>query len=137
MAETWYRERLESDPDSDIEMEKRALFRALRHYRELSMEGLVLFDGDRVIAFTLGSPMTNDTFDINFEKALASVNGAYTAINYEFARYLRAKYPSLLFLDREEDMGIEGLRKAKQSYRPHHMIEKTIAFMREAVDENK
>ena len=99
-------------------MEEVALDRAIRHYGELSLDGIALVVDGLIVAMTMGSRMTADTFDVNFEKANAEVNGAYAAINYEFARYLRAKYPSLCFIDREEDMGIEGLRKAKQSYRP-------------------
>ena len=52
------------------------------------------------------------------------MDGAYTAINCEFAKYIRDKYPEIEFLNREEDMGYEGLRKAKESYYPHHMVEK-------------
>lgn len=124
MTDEWYRERMEIDPNGDYHMEKAALERALLHYKELGMEGLVLLDGDEVLAITLGGRLSEDTFDVNFEKARAGVNGAYAAINYEFARYIREKYPDIRFLDREEDMGLEGLRRAKRSYYPHHMIEK-------------
>ena len=79
----------------------------------------------------MGSRLTQDTFDVQFEKAQANIQGAYPAINYEFARYIREKYPDIKYLDREEDMGLEGLRKAKQSYYPHHMIEKCWACLLE------
>ena len=124
MTEEWYRLRLEEDPNADFHMESVALDKALRHYNELGMEGLVLYDGDRVLGVTLGSRLTEDTFDVNFEKARADVQGAYPAINCEFAKYIRAKYPEVLYLDREEDMGLEGLRKAKQSYHPCRRVEK-------------
>ena len=88
-------------------------------------------DGGEVVAVTLGSRMTEDTVDVHFEKALSYVDGAYTAINCEFARYIRGKYPEVRFLNREEDMGLEGLRKAKESYLPHHMMEKCWAHLLE------
>lgn len=131
MVEEWYRVRLEENPDSDLLMEQKAFERAFRHYGALGMEGLILKDGERILAMTMGSRMFEDTVDVHFEKALPDVNGAYPAINREFARYIREKYPEVRFLDREEDMGLEGLRRAKQSYYPHHMVRKCWACLLE------
>jgi hypothetical protein len=96
----------------------------------------VLLDGDQVLAFTMGSQMRNDTFDVHFEKAREDVDGAYPAINQQFAAYIRQKYPQVRFLDREDDMGLEGLRKAKLSYCPDHLIEKYWARLWEDTDED-
>ena len=112
-------------------MERAALDRALRHFGELELEGLFLQNGEDVLAMTLGSRLSNDTLDVHFEKARAGADGAYAAINCEFANYIREKYPDIRFLDREEDMGLEGLRKAKRSYHPHHMVEKCWACLLE------
>lgn len=127
----WYARREAENPNGDFHMEKAAIERAFKHFDELEMEGLTLLCGDQVVAFTFGSRLSRNTFDVQFEKARHDVNGAYTAINYYFARYIREKYPEILFLDREEDMGIEGLRRAKRSYRPHHMVEKCWACLLE------
>ena len=124
MLKEWYRVRLEENPRADYHMEAAAIQKALSYYKELALDGLVLFDGNEPLAFTMGSFLRGDTFDVHFEKARVDVGIAYTAINYEFARYIRERYPQIHFLDREEDMGLEGLRKAKKSYHPHHMIEK-------------
>ena len=129
--ENWYARRLEEDPYADFDMERRALNRGLKHWKALDMEGLLLMDGEKLLGFTMGSPMSDSTFDIHFEKADPDAEGAYATVNWEFARYLRGKYPQLQFLDREEDMGLEGLRQAKLSYRPHHLVEKYRACMRE------
>jgi len=129
MLENWYRIRTADNADADYSHEQDALDKALRDYRRLKMEGLVLYGGGELLAFTLASRLTHDTLDVHFEKARADVQGAYTAINCEFAKYIRSKYPQIKWLDREEDMGLEGLRKAKQSYRPHHMIKKYRACM--------
>ncbi len=131
MVQQWYDERQNVDPNGDYHMEKAALEKAFRDFRALDMEGLVLLDSEKVVAMTLGSPMTGNTYDVHFEKALADVNGAYAVINWAFARYIREKYPHVRYLDREEDMGLEGLRKAKQSYHPHHQIEKCWACLLE------
>ena len=99
--------------------------------KELEMEGLLLVADGQILAMTMGSRLSKTTFDIHFEKALDRVDGAYPTINQAFARYLREKYPELLWLDREDDMGLEGLRKAKLSYCPDHMIEKHWACLLE------
>lgn len=131
MVDSWYETRLQEAPDSDFHMEQAALSKALTHFEELGLEGLVLMDGQEVLAVTMASPLTSDTMDVHFEKARPDVDGAYAVINCEFARYLRQKLPHIRFLNREEDMGIEGLRKAKESYLPHHMTEKCWACLLE------
>lgn len=131
MVNEWFEAKLAENPSGDFHMERAALEKAFCHYRELGIEGLVLWGGGEVLALTLGSRMAHDTFDVHFEKARSGVQGAYAAINCEFARYIRQKHPDVLFLNREEDMGLEGLRKAKQSYHPHHMVEKCWACLLE------
>ncbi|MBR5474628.1 MAG: GNAT family N-acetyltransferase [Lachnospiraceae bacterium] len=126
-SEVWYKKRMEEMPDSDFDMEKEAFERAIADFEALGMEGLMLMetseDGEPVVlAVTMGNRMSKETFDVNLEKARGDVEGAYAAVNQAFARYLREKYPELCYLDREEDMGLPGLRKAKESYRPHHQI---------------
>ena len=131
LADRWYAQRLEADPHADYHMERAALTKALQHYEDLGMVGLVLRDGEEVLAFTLGSPLSPDTFDIHFEKAREDVDGAYAVINCEFARFLRSAFPQLRFLNREDDLGLEGLRKAKLSYYPHHLVKKCWACLLE------
>lgn len=131
--EAWYARRREEDPLGDYLMESVAIARMFNHCGELDMEGLVLMDGDEILALTVGSRLSSDTFDVHFEKAREDVSGAYNAINCHFARYLRLKYPEVCYLNREEDMGLEGLRNAKLSYRPHHMVEKYWAVVKEEI----
>ena len=131
MVDDWYRKRMKEDPEGDYLLENIALARAFQNYQALGMDGIMLLDGGEVLAVTMGSRLANDTFDIHFEKAREDVDGAYNTVNCEFARFLRLKYPEVKFLDREEDMGLEGLRKAKLSYNPHHLVEKYWAFLPE------
>lgn len=131
MINAWYTAKEEENPESDFLMERTAITKALKHYRDLEMDGLVLMNEGKILGITMGSQLSHDTYDIHFEKAWGNINGAYAIINYEFARYLREKYPHILFLDREEDMGIEGLRIAKERYFPHHMVEKCWAHLME------
>ena len=128
----WYQQKMENG-GGDYLLEQAAFDRAFKFYEELHMEGLILKIGGEPAAMTMGSFLTSDTMDVHFEKAREDIDGAYAAINSEFARYLRAKYPDLKFLDREDDMGLEGLRKAKLSYNPHHMVEKYRAYPKEEI----
>ncbi len=136
MINDWYRIRMKEDPEGDYLLENIALARACQNYEKLEMEGIMLMEDGQVLAVTLGSRMGADTFDIHFEKAREDVEGAYPAVNCEFARYLRLKYPEIQFLDREDDMGLEGLRKAKLSYNPHHMTESFSATFLEDLYED-
>lgn len=128
MLSDWYEGKRIQNPEMDFTMERRAIEKALCSYKELGMECLLLMYEGEVLAITMGSKVGRDTFDVHFEKAREDVDGAYTAINCEFAKYIRDKYPEIAFLNREEDMGIEGLRKAKESYYPHHMVQKCRAY---------
>ena len=133
MVDDWYRVRIKADPHGNYLLENLAMARMFQNYEALGMEGILLLDAGRVLAITMGSRMSTDTFDIHFEKARENVDGAYNAVNCEFARYLRLKYPEVKFLNREDDIGLEGLRKAKLSYNPHHMVEKYWACLKEDI----
>ena len=126
----WFTHKQE-DPEIDMGLEELALRRAFEHFRELQLEGLVLYAGGRPVAVTMGSRLSEDTFDVHFEKALEEVQGAYGAINRAFARHLREKYPELRYLNREDDLGLPGLRKAKLSYNPAFLVEKCWAYLAE------
>ncbi len=106
--------------DAGLLSERCAIRRLLRHRRELSVTGgLIVVDG-KAVAFTLGSPINEQVFDVHVEKALSEYAGAYAVINREFAKTLTA----YRYLNRENDMGIPGLRRAKESYRPAILLKK-------------
>ena len=136
MIAQWYETRLAADPHDDYHLEKHALRRAFANMDMLDLEGLVLEEDGKILAMTIGSPLSEDTFDIHFEKALEDVDGAYPAINQAFAAHLRNKYPNLRYLNREDDMGLPGLRKAKLSYNPDHLVVKFWARLWEDDDED-
>lgn len=131
LVEDWYRLRLQENPHADYQLEQAALKKALAQWDILGLEGMLLMCGEQALAMTAGSRLSEDTFDIHFEKALDIHDGAYAAINQGFAAHLRQKYPQVQFLNREDDLGLEGLRKAKLSYCPHHMVEKNWACLLE------
>ena len=131
MVESWYAEKKAADPTAVFRLEQAAITGALEHRESLGMEGIVLTNKGRIVAMTMGSFLSEDTFDVQFEKALEGFDGAYAFINREFARFLREKYPKLKWLNREDDLGIEGLRKAKLSYYPDRLVEKSWACLKE------
>ncbi|MCL2495962.1 MAG: phosphatidylglycerol lysyltransferase domain-containing protein [Clostridiales bacterium] len=110
------------DGESDeIWHEHSGVMDALNHYTELDCAGACIVIGDRVAAFAIGEPLNEDTFAIHIEKGDISVHGCYQAINQFFARDFCAGYR---FINRAEDMGHPGQRKAKLSYHPHHLEKK-------------
>lgn len=127
----WYKKRLADNPDADFHMERAAISKALRDGEALGLVSIILRGGGRILAVTMASRLSEDTMDVHFEKARTDVQGAYAAINCALARHVREKYPEIKYLNREEDMGIEGLRKAKRSYHPHHMVKKWWACLLE------
>ena len=135
-VQDWYTRRMESDPQGDYLLENLAMARAFNHFDDLGLDGIAVMDNGIILAITMGSRLSLDTFDIHFEKAREDISGAYTAVNCHFARYLRMKYPDVTYLNREDDMGLEGLRNAKLSYRPHHMVEKCWAYVQEYIHED-
>lgn len=104
--------------------EKAAIARAFADWETLELEGGVLFAEAQPVAFTLGEAVGKTGFDVRFEKADTAYEGSYAMINREFARHLAAAHPQLEYLNREEDMGLENLRKAKLSYHPACLLMK-------------
>lgn len=103
---------------------------AFKHFQTLGFIGGLLRVDGKLVAYTFGEELNPDVFDVHVEKALASVNGAYPMINREFAARRLGGYA---YINREEDLGAEGLRKAKLSYYPAVLLEKYRAVYREGV----
>ena len=109
------------------EDERSALSAAFDHWEELKLEGTLLLCENEPIAFSAGERLNEDTFDVCFEKADANIPGAYPMIARESARQLLSAHPELTTLNREEDMGIPGLRKAKEEWFPRELLMKYTA----------
>ena len=126
LAERWCRQNETTDAERcELEDELRSLTDALHHFEELELQGGVLHVDGRIVAFTFGAPVNGNTFDVCVEKADVEVEGAYAMINHEFARHIPEQY---VYINREEDLGLEGLRKAKLSYYPEILLEKWTAI---------
>lgn len=120
MALKWRNENgCEEDEEKNAEMCVTLNF--LRLFEELGLVGGVLKIDGKVVAFTIGEPICSDTFVVHIEKAFADIPGAYPMINQQFVEHECTDYQ---YVNREEDTGAEGLRKAKLSYRPVFLVEK-------------
>jgi hypothetical protein len=94
---------------------------AFTHFEELGVTGGAILINGKVEAFTLGDPLNPETVVIHIEKANPAYEGLYPTINQAF---LEHDWSGYTYVNREQDLGEEGLRKAKESYFPHHMVNK-------------
>lgn len=122
----WYKKHATPD-DPFVAAERNAIIEVLNNFEDLKLEGAAIFLDKRVVAFTFGEKLNADTAVIHVEKADPDVRGAYTAINQGFIEHV---WQDMTYINREEDMGLEGLRKAKLSYKPVKLVEKFNARMK-------
>ncbi len=122
----WCRKR-NCNEDKKLEEEKEAIIDALDNFERLQLKGGLLLVKSKIVAFTLGELHTKDMALIHVEKADADIQGAYPMINQLFCE---REWSDVTYINREEDMGLPGLRKAKMSYRPVQLIEKYNAYRR-------
>ena len=116
LTEIWQEEK---DASDTIDVEKHVMETIFSNWDALGMTGGSIFVDGRMVAFTYGSAVTTDTLDVCVEKADRHVEGAFAIINQQFAEHLPEQY---IYLNREEDMGIPGLRQAKLSYHPEILL---------------
>lgn len=132
MAMKWCMKNCKNE-EEDIEYDKidesKLVVYAIRHRDEFGMIGGALRVNGKIAAITLGEQLTEDTFVVHFEKAFSEMQGAYPMINREFAKNELGNY---YYVNREEDLGLEGLRKAKLSYRPEIILDKYSLKQEEA-----
>lgn len=108
--------------------ESSALKRAMERFGDLELEGLIIRNNGAVIAFSIFDRQNGNTASVHFEKYDGEIKGSAQAINWETARYLSPTYE---YINREQDLGIEGLRRAKESYCPAFTV-KTYILRRKA-----
>ena len=102
-------------PLDTIIQELKALETAINYFDKLGLDGIAVLVADKVVAFSVFSPLNNSTYDVQFEKADIFYKGSSQVISKKTAEYLQNKCK---YLNKEQDLGIEGLRKAKLSYDP-------------------
>ena len=119
VAKQWC-ERKNCNKSGSLINELSACETGLLNMEELGLTGGAIRVGGQIVAFSLGELLNNETVLVHFEKADTDFNGIYQVINNEF---LKNEWADTVYVNREEDMGVEGLRKAKLSYCPEFLLE--------------
>jgi hypothetical protein len=117
LAEKWCR--LRTCEALDFTHETSALKKAMHYFAELELQGIKVTHGDEFIAFSIFSPLNDNMVDVHFEKFDPEVKGSGQVINWETAKFLSGRYK---YINREQDLGLEGLRQAKRSYVPEYIV---------------
>ena len=120
LAEKWCAQKRCAE-DLGLQGEWEAVTACLRNFHDLNLQGGMILINGKVEAFTLGELLNKETAVVHIEKANPMISGLYAAINHEFCRHSWFQVP---FINREQDLGVPGLRTAKLSYHPHHLVEK-------------
>lgn len=120
VLDEWCRQR-RCEEDPDLEADRRATHEAVVHHEDLGLTGGVILRDHEVQAFSLGEMLNDQTAVVHVEKANPAIPGCFAVINQEFARHA---WPTVPYLNREQDLGQPGLREAKLSYRPLRLVEK-------------
>lgn len=108
-----------------LEAERQVIDCAFKNFNVLGFIGALLRVDGEIVAYALGEPMADgETFCVHFEKATPQLPTAYAAINKLFAEKSLQKFK---YINREDDAGVEGLRKAKLSYQPEFLVKKYYA----------
>lgn len=122
MQDNWCRMR-ECVEKPDLLSEDYAIHEVLTRFDDLDYRGGAIVIKDRVEAFSLGEVLNKDMAVVHIEKANPDIPGLYTAINQMFCKQA---WEDIKYINREQDLGIEGLRKAKESYYPDHLVNKYV-----------
>ncbi len=126
-ADIWYSQSVDK-MDDELRCEMQGVYMMLDNMETLDIEGGAVIIGDKIVAFTLGSPINQSIYNIHIEKAINGFDTAYTVINREFASHHCEGYK---YINREDDLGLEGLRKSKLSYKPEILLPKYVLTKKE------
>ncbi len=119
-SERWCKQR-DCESNEGLEKEKCAIYQMLTYFEALRLHGLLVRIDDEIVGLTMGEELNDHTYMVHVEKGDTSCRGIYQFINRQLAQTIAPKYP---WINREQDLGIQGIRRAKTSYHPDHFIEK-------------
>ncbi|SHJ42512.1 hypothetical protein SAMN02745163_01934 [Clostridium cavendishii DSM 21758] len=124
-SDTWYNKK--SNKTKELVYENNAIGNLLINKNALNLDALALYVDNKVVGFTIGEKVSKDMAIIHVEKCDIEYDGSYTFLNKNFIEMF---YPDIPYINREEDMGLPGLRKAKLSYYPERLEKKYFASLK-------
>ena len=128
VQESWLAIKEEQNiPLSHLRHEVESVHELLRHFKDLDQLGLAIRINGRIEGFTMGEVMSPDTVLVHLEKATYDIRGLFVALSSHFCRQLP---PEIVYVNREQDLGLPGLRHSKESLKPDHMRRKFIVTPR-------
>lgn len=133
MTYTWIKMRAEKW-NEEMELEMSVLHEAFDYRKKLGLVGGIIRKAGQIVAFSIGEPLNSDTYVVHFEKAFPDMQGAYPMINQQFVLHACEDYT---YVNREEDTGDPGLRKAKMSYYPEILLKKYVAISSDVIFADK
>jgi uncharacterized protein len=119
LTHKWYHENNTGDRFLGYEVD--GIIEVLGLAKALNLKGMAVYVDDKIATFTVGEIVNNDMAIVHFEKGLKDINGIYAFTNKTFVEQYLSEVE---YINREQDLGIEGLRKAKRSYYPIKLEEK-------------
>jgi len=127
MLDEWEEDKTEMTKDKSLRYDHIATQIMLENLKPLDLKAGAIKVNGKIVAFSIGERLVEDTFVVHVEKAYTDMNGAYTIMNQQFAEHETAGF---MYVNREDDLGIESLRKAKLSYQPDIMLQEGIIKLR-------
>lgn len=124
MCDRWY-EKQKENGKTDSLLDRPVVETAFEHFETFGLTGVALYLEGEIVGVTMGEPLNSDTFAVHIEKAYSDIQGAYPMLNKQFVLNFMQGFT---YVNREEDDGEPGLRKAKESYYPVKMLEKYYAY---------
>jgi hypothetical protein len=119
----WLKTRMRSEDKVQLELENEAILLGLKNFKALEFSGILLYVDGILRGYAYGSMISNGCYDVMFEKGDREIKGIYRVLNMEIVRRCCALCH---YVNREEDLGVPGLRKAKLSYKPYILLKKFV-----------
>ncbi|MBO5564270.1 MAG: DUF2156 domain-containing protein [Lachnospiraceae bacterium] len=129
--EWWMEEKTEHEEDVQLEREDESIRLGLAHFFELGLSGIIVYVDGKMAGYAYGAPLSEDSYDVMIEKGNREIPDIYKVLNRDLVLFCCKEYA---YINREEDLGVEGLRTAKLSYKPDILLRKFIAREKETYE---